>query len=209
MTATARRPILSVASGGGPWLHRYCELFSISVPLRPVPRDKTLSLYLAHRSDLVNYASGIVGDRAQAEDVVQEAWLRFGAAADGRREEGRGLTEPLGYLYRIVRNLAVDGRRRLAREQTLMEAGDGGTAETCVDEKPSPEAEILARDELRLLQAAMAELPERTRIALEMHRFGGATIKDIARHLGISVGLVHALLVDGLEHCRARLCRRS
>lgn len=208
MTAAARRPILSVATSSGSRLHMNCEPLSIAPSPRIVPRDKTLNLYLAHRRDLVNYASGIVGDRAQAEDVVQEAWLRFGAVAEGRRDEGRGLAEPLGYLYRIVRNLAVDGRRRLLRERRLMEAGDGAAAETHADEKPSPEAEILARDELRLLQAAMAELPERTRIALEMHRFGGATIKDIAEHLGISVGLVHALLVDGLEHCRARLCRR-
>ena len=60
-----------------------------------------LALYLAHRRELVNYANGIVGDRAQAEDLVQEAWLRFGAVA-----ERRLLEEPIGYLYRIVRNLA-------------------------------------------------------------------------------------------------------
>jgi RNA polymerase sigma factor, sigma-70 family len=168
-----------------------------------VSNDKPLTLYLSHRRDLVNYATGIVGDRAHAEDVVQEAWLRFGEAM-----EGRGLAEPLGYLYRIVRNLAVDGRRRLTRERRLMEPDAEMAVERQADDTPSPEAEALARDELRLLMAAMAELPDRTRVALEMHRFGGATIKDIAGHLGISVGLVHSLLVDGLEHCRARLCRR-
>ena len=54
----------------------------------------------------------------------------------------------------------------------------------------------------------MAELPTRTRIALEMHRFGGSTLRDIADHLGISIGSAHRLVVDGLEHCRERLCRR-
>ena len=175
-----------------------------------VSDNKALSLYLSHRNELVSYASGIVGDRARAEDVVQEAWLRFGGAVEGRGGgEGRGLTEPLGYLYRIVRNLALDGRRRQVREQRLMDAEAGTDMDARADEKPSPEAEVLARDELRQLAEAMAELPERTRIALEMHRFKGATIKEIAGHLGISVGLVHNLLVDGLEHCRARLCRRS
>jgi DNA-directed RNA polymerase specialized sigma24 family protein len=58
---------------------------------------------------------------------------------------------------------------------------------------------------LRAVQAALLELPERTRIALEMHRFGGATLKDIADFLDISVGLAHALVRDGLEHCRTRL----
>lgn len=174
-----------------------------------MPNDQALSLYLSHRSELVNYASGIVGCRARAEDVVQEAWLRFGGAVEGRSGEGRGLAEPVGYLYRIVRNLAVDGRRRQVREQRLMEADTETDVDMRADEKPSPEAEVLARDELRRLAEAMAELPDRTRIALEMHRFKGATIKEIAGHLGISAGLVHGLLVDGLEHCRARLCRRS
>src|SRR5919109_618018 len=74
-------------------------------------RDETLAFFMAHRPNLVSYASGIVGSRAQAEDVVQEAWLRFDDASRLRLRE-----EPLGYLYRIVRNLALDGRRRLARE---------------------------------------------------------------------------------------------
>lgn len=169
--------------------------------------DKALSLYLAHRSELVDYATPIVGDRAQAEDVVQEAWLRFGAAM-AARGDGR-LAEPLGYLYRIVRNLSVDGRRSLQREQRLMEDEGAVDVEMRADEKPSPEAHALARDELRVLRDAMAELPERTRIILEMHRFGGATIKDIAQRQGVSVGQVHRLLVDGLEHCRARLYGKS
>ncbi len=58
------------------------------------------------------------------------------------------------------------------------------------------------------MSEAMAELPERTRIAIELHRFGECTFKEIAAHLGISVGLAHALVIQGLEHCRARLYRR-
>jgi RNA polymerase sigma-70 factor (ECF subfamily) len=53
----------------------------------------------------------------------------------------------------------------------------------------------------------MAELPERTRIALMMHRFDGFKLRDIAAHLGISVALAHALVYEGLEHCRRRLAR--
>ena len=55
------------------------------------PGEATLALYMAHRRELVNYASGIVGDRARAEDVVQEAYLRFSEATARRL-----LEEPLG-----------------------------------------------------------------------------------------------------------------
>ncbi|MBO3274301.1 sigma-70 family RNA polymerase sigma factor [Pseudomonas sp. Milli4] len=159
-------------------------------------RDGMLSLYLAHRSELLNYASGIVGDRSQAEDVLQEAWLRFGAAADGR-----ALEEPLGYLYRIVRNLALDGRRRAVREGRRNEVAE----EEITGEATSPEAEALASRELELLMAAMAELPERTRIALEMRRLGGCKLKDIASHLGVSVTVAHDIVADGIAHCRRRV----
>ena len=64
-------------------------------------------------------------------------------------------------------------------------------AEGVAEDRPSPEAEAVGRGELRAVQAALLELPERTRIALEMHRFGGATLKDIADFLDISVGLAH------------------
>ena len=168
-------------------------------------QDRTaVSLFMAHRRALIDYASSITGSRAQAEDLVQEAWLRFDEAS-----KGRFLEDAKGYLYRIVRNLAVDQHRRTTREQRLISRDDlERVAETCPDETPSPETIALFRDEIRCVMDAMAELPERTRIAFEMHRFGGATLKEIAAFLGISVSLAQMLVVDGAEHCKQRLAKR-
>ncbi len=161
-----------------------------------------LGLFMTHRGALLSYASGIVGDRAGAEDVVQEAYLRFDEASGHRP-----LEEPLSYLYRIVRNLALDGRRKQMRESLIVLRGGDLDIDQAAEDRPSPEAEAEGKAEMRAMLAAMAELPARTRIALEMHRFGDRTLKDIAAFLGISVGLAHALVVDGLEHCRVRLRR--
>ena len=79
-----------------------------------VPSDAS-SLFTEHRRSLVDYATSIVGSRAQAEDVVQEAWLRFDEVARQRL-----LGESLAYLYRIVRNLALDGQRTIVRERRLL-----------------------------------------------------------------------------------------
>lgn len=162
-----------------------------------------LALFATHQRALVDYASSITGSRAEAEDLVQEAWLRFDEASDGRF-----LEDAKGYLYRIVRNLAFDGQRRLVRERRLIAAeGYEQAAETCPDRTPTPETVALYRDEIRCVMAAMAELPERTRIAFEMHRFGGATLKEIAAYLDISVSLAQTLVVDGAEHCKQRLAK--
>jgi len=156
---------------------------------------------MANRGALVDYASGILGNRAQAEDLVQEAWLRFDEAA-----AGRFLDEPLSYLYRIVRNLALDVRRQAQREG-LVVVGQGFDAavDATSDERPSPEAVALYKNEYDLVMEAIAELPERTRIALEMHRFGGCKLKEIAAFLGISVSMAHVLVFEGVEHCKRRL----
>ena len=163
-----------------------------------------LSLFVAHRPALVAYASSIIGNRTLAEDLVQEAWLRFDEAS-----KGRFFDDAKGYLYRIVRNLAIDGRRRAVREGRLFAEGAfDRTAETCPDETPTPEAVALYRNEIQCVMDAMEELPERTRIAFEMHRFGGAKLREIAEFLGISISLAQFLVAAAAEHCKERL-RRS
>ncbi|MGE0626803.1 MAG: sigma-70 family RNA polymerase sigma factor [Hyphomicrobiaceae bacterium] len=159
---------------------------------------KSFDHYFVHRRELVDYATAIVGDRARGEDVVQEAFLRFGTATIDRTIE-----EPIGYLRKIVRNLALDWVRRLSLERACFDSEF--PAETIAEDRPNPEQALSARDELRLVMAAMAELPDRTRTALELHRFHGWKLKDIAAHLDISVGRAHSLVYDGLEHCRKRL----
>jgi RNA polymerase sigma-70 factor (ECF subfamily) len=142
-----------------------------------------------------------VGSRAQAEDLVQEAWFRLDAALSKRI-----VHEPQAYLYKIVRNLALDRRSATAREgQVVAHEGIGDIAKSSRFSGPTPEGVALYRDELRRLMQAMDELPQRTRIAFQMHRLGGFKLREIAAHLGISLPLAHALVVDGLEHCKKRL----
>lgn len=142
-----------------------------------------------------------MGSRAQAEDLVQEAWIRWDNAS-----RTRVIQEPVAYLYRIVRNLALDGRTASVRTGELATAV--GLVESDRQTRfsgPTPEGIALYKDELRQLLAAMDELPERTRVAFQMHRLGGYKLREIATHLGISLPLAHTLVVDGLEHCKRRL----
>jgi len=160
--------------------------------------DDKLQLYLAHRPALVDYAAPIVGCRARAEDVVQEAWLRFSRQADEA-----DIRHPASYLYRIVRNLALDQTRRSATEKA-QPGGDEMLAELPAS-TASPEQAVSQQSELAAISRALEELPLRTRTAFEMHRLGGHTLQQVANHLEVSVSLVHQLVRDALAHCLARL----
>jgi len=164
--------------------------------------DERAEVFIQHRAALVNFALPIVGDRARAEDVVQEAFLRF---APSNGAAAHPIKEPLFYLYRIVRNLAFDGRRSGVRETRLLASEPAAVAIASSTFSPTPERVALYKDELRLLHEALAELPKRTRVAFEMHRLGGCKLREIAEHLEISLPLAHRLVADGLDHCRTRL----
>nr|WP_269111322.1 sigma-70 family RNA polymerase sigma factor [Acetobacter senegalensis] len=166
-----------------------------------VQQGVLLALYSTYRRDLVNYANSFTGDMARAEDIVQEAWLRLQDAA-----QKQGFRSPRSYLYSIVRNLALDGRRREKRERMVVVSQPLDTvAEISADRQPSVDQVLLHRDEMERLYAALAELPERTRIAFEMHRFGERKLREIAAFLDVSVAKAHTLVVDALEHCKERL----
>ncbi len=77
------------------------------------------------------------------------------------------------------------------------------------DSPATPETQALFRDELRQLERALATLPERSRTAFEMHKFGGAKLREIAEFLGVSLSMAQVLVDDAMEHCKRELGWRS
>jgi RNA polymerase sigma-70 factor (ECF subfamily) len=156
------------------------------------PSSEHLNVFLGIRRELVNYASKITGDRAQAEDIVQEAYIRF---VPRQAPAQVAIDQPVAYLYRIVRNLALDLKRSRSREQAhqaappvwLLPAHVSDPADVCQHSKA-----------LDRLSAALQELPEASRKALEMHRFAGCTLAEIAEQLQVSLTTAHRLLRDAL-----------
>jgi len=139
------------------------------------------SLYLTHRPALVDYAARILGSREAAEDIVQEAYLRF---APGRAPSESARQGP-AYLYRIVRNLAFDVLKR--RKIEYRGHSEDPPFWTVPQQADSPEQAVMYSDEVRVAAAVLDGLPSEIRIAVEMYRFGGHTLEGVADHLGISV----------------------
>jgi RNA polymerase sigma factor (sigma-70 family) len=164
--------------------------------------DTRLKLYLTHRSALVDYATSLSGgSRALAEDIVQEAFFRF--VPDAADTAASTAEKPLSYLYRIVRNLALDWIRRSAaearRDRSQMVLG---TPEATV---PSPEDVLQHRDDLRLVAEVLAGLSPQMREAFELQRFGGLSFQQIGVRMGVSSATAHRLAQSALVEIMRRL----
>ncbi|WP_081774722.1 sigma factor [Acetobacter okinawensis] len=83
--------------------------------------------YQNSRSELLKYATAITGDRQQAEDILQDEWLRCTAAAVSEQ-----IREPIRFLFRVVRNLALDYRRRRTYEKRYINVEVDDRSTRCV-----------------------------------------------------------------------------
>lgn len=156
-------------------------------------------VFMTHRAALTDYAAKIVGGREQAEDIVQDAWLLAATMDDA------AIREPIAYLRRMIRNLAIDLLRKRARE---MRVGGGDldlAIRTISDPMASPETTLSARRDLACVLRVLRGLPDRQRIAIEMHRFGQFKLREIADRLKISISLAHLAISEGLA-TRADRC---
>lgn len=150
--------------------------------------DVLKTLYLAKRTVLIDYAFRMLGSRDVAEEVVQEAFIKFvPALADKPAKSGSA-----SYLFRIVHNLALDTLRRRKMEDS--QKGHNAPSWTRPQAGPTPEEALLLREEVRRSMDMVAELPEGQRVALEMYRFGHCTLEQIAEHLDVSVSTAHRLV---------------
>jgi RNA polymerase sigma-70 factor (ECF subfamily) len=164
----------------------------------PVGRD--WSAWLSrHGAALVLLARQWARDRADAEDVVQEAFVRFWRSRE-RAED------PRAYLFACVKTAAMDGargqRRRQAREQAV--ARESAAADA-VEPTPMFTDEPTGAVRRAEIEAAMAALPAEQREVLVMKIWGGLTFPQIGAALEISPNTAASRYRYALEGMRRRL----
>lgn len=138
----------------------------------------------------------ILGDRAEAEDVAQDAMLRlWRQASDWRAGEARVST----WLYRVVHNLCID---RIRRRRPAVAVDD---APEPVDPMPSVLTQMARNETGRAVAAAIAELPARQRQAVVLRHFEGWSNPQIGDTLDCSVEAVESLLARARRALAQRL----
>jgi RNA polymerase sigma-70 factor (ECF subfamily) len=157
-------------------------------------------VYDRHADAAYSLAYRICGQRALAEDVVQEAFLslwRSGARYDRDRGSVRSWT--LG----IVHNRAIDGLRRRAVRERGVVSDDGLEDRLAAPERT--DVEFARRDEAREIRDALEQLPAEQGRVIELAYFGGLTHVEIASKLGTPVGTVKGRMRLGLAKMRMAL----
>jgi RNA polymerase sigma-70 factor (ECF subfamily) len=157
----------------------------------PVPTDRFEALFQRLYAGLVGLTQRVVADRLDAEEVVQEAFLRL----DGQPVLARPDEEVAAWLRRVCLNLGFNRlrARRHARER-LERVGRLDLPDGRGD--PDPARVVVRSEEQAAVRAALAALPERQRDCLIL-RHSGHSYAEIAATLGIAVGSVGVILARG------------
>ncbi|WGR62228.1 RNA polymerase sigma factor (plasmid) [Paracoccus ferrooxidans] len=156
-------------------------------------------LYLGQRGRLQRLVLRVTGQRATAEDVVHDAFLRL-----LNMPQGHVIAQD-AWLARVARNLALNHMRH-ERQGVVVDAPPGGV-ETITSDTPSAEMVLVCRESLRRVMQAILALPPRRREIFVLHRFGELTYDEIAARLGISRNTVMVQIVNALADLRRELGR--
>jgi RNA polymerase sigma-70 factor (ECF subfamily) len=178
----------------------------VSLLQRIVARDTAAlgELYDRHSRLLFGLTLRIVRDRAEAEETLQEAFVRVWTRAETYDPKVGG---PLPWMVRLARNCAIDRlRARRSRAAIGTPAGEGRDAELVpASEIQNPETTVLDAERREALTGALAGLPADQRQLIEAAFFEGYTHSELARRFGLPLGTVKTRIRTGMLTMRQRL----
>ncbi|MGN7997600.1 RNA polymerase sigma factor [Sphingomonas sp. 22176] len=154
-------------------------------------------MFLVQRPVLLRLLTARLGNRDDAEDALQDMWLRIDQLAE------QPIAQPAAFLFRVAANLATDRRIAAGRRGSR----DAGWMETQPDAGEMPDAErtLVARSDWQAVEETIAEMPERMATALRLFRLEQRPQRAIAEQLGITVSGVEKLLQRAYKKIQERL----
>jgi RNA polymerase sigma-70 factor, ECF subfamily len=162
------------------------------------------ALYDRHSRLLFGLILRIVRDRAEAEEILQEAFVRVWTRAE--TYDAR-VGEPLPWIVRLSRNVAIDRlRARRSRGAVDTPPPDRDMVEAvAASDIQSPEAVVFDTERRQALSDALAALPAEQRQLIEAAFFEGYTHSELAHRFGLPLGTVKTRIRAGMIAMRQRL----
>jgi RNA polymerase sigma-70 factor, ECF subfamily len=163
------------------------------VGARTGSRDRFVALFRERYRNLYGLGYRLLGDHGEAEDVVQETFLKL----DGHPVLERPDEEVAAWLRRVCLNTAYNrlrGQRRAT--ERLDRAGRAERVDDETDANATPLLNVLRTEQQQAVRRALASLPERQRACLLL-RHAGYSYAEIAATLDLAVGSVGVLLARG------------
>lgn len=165
-------------------------------PAEPPQRDFA-RLYQSTIAPLRRYLTRMLGNTTEAQDIAHDAYVRVYPSP------GKPVAiQPEAVLYTTARRLAIN---RLKRRSIAPFALDPTSVETAAASTPGVAEQVMARQELQLLEQAIAELPEGCRKVLLLRKVELLSHREIAERLGIAVSTVEKQHMRALRLLRAAL----
>lgn len=160
--------------------------------------DALRQLYERHNGMLFSLSLKTLGERADAEDVLQDTFIQVWKTA-GSFDERRG--KPLGWLIMLTRSRAID---RLRTRQTRARISET-VAQKDPDAPALPAQQLAASETHVVVRRALETLPTDQRSPIELAYFGGLTQTEIAQRLGEPLGTIKTRMRTGMIRLREQL----
>lgn len=158
-----------------------------------------------HTGKVIGLAWRLVGNREEAEDLAQEAFLRLHRSLPDFRGESRIST----WLYRTTTRLAIDHLRRERIKRKLFFFRKDNDApdpvELACDPGNDPGRDYQSQEAMLSLRKSLSKLSSRQQVIFTLRHYEGLPLKEIAAHLGLQTGTVKAHLHRAVSQLRLDL----
>ena len=160
-----------------------------------------------HRNSIVNLTYRYLGNRADAEDLAQEVFLKVYRARQRYEARAKFTT----WLYRVAVNASLNEVRNRKSRPTHGAAPLTGTVDSdfvpsLADHGAESPPEGVEREELKeQVRAAVDDLPDRQKMALLLNKFHGLSYEDLSETMEMTIPAIKSLLVRARENVRRRI----
>ena len=153
-----------------------------------------------HQQLVIGTVARMIGT-ADAEDVAQQVFLNVWKSASRWRPDAKFTT----WMLTITKRLVFNESRRRGRARLVPQSPEEESEPEYPDSAPGPDHQLLGRELHQAIEAAMALLPEKERLAVVLRHHQGMSYEEIAVVLGVSLPSVKSLLFRARNSLKEKL----